>query len=89
MILAPADESDLADAAARLLGGPAASTHGLADLPARVATLVDDFPRVASVRLTAWIGEDGTGRAEASQVSVVRGGRADPYLRQLRRAPVE
>jgi len=28
-------------------------------------------------------------RAEASQVSIVRGRRADPYLRHLRRAPIE
>jgi len=89
VILAPAAKSDLADAAARALGGSAAATRALADVLARVAALVDDFPQVASARLTVWISDDATVRAEASQVSVVRGGRADPYLRRLRRAPIE
>ena len=89
VILAPADGGDPADATARALGVPAAGTQGLSDVLTRVAALVDDFPQVASARLTAWIDEEATVRAEASQVSVVRGRRTDPYLRRLRRAPIE
>jgi GNAT superfamily N-acetyltransferase len=89
VILAPAGGSDPADAAARVLGADAAGAGDLAGLLARVAALMDDFPHVASARLTVWIAEDGAVRAEANQMSIVRGARLDPYLRRLRRAPIE
>jgi hypothetical protein len=89
VVLAPASMTDLRDVAERVLGGATAGVEALTDLLARAAALVDGCPQVAAGRLTAWIDDGGAIRVEADDVTVTPGGRTDPYLRRLRRAPVE
>jgi GNAT superfamily N-acetyltransferase len=89
VVLAPASMTDLRDMAERALGGQAAGVEDLADLLARAAALVDGCPQVAAARLAAWIEDGGAIRVEAEDVAVTPGSRTDPYLRRLRRAPVE
>jgi succinyl-CoA synthetase alpha subunit/GNAT superfamily N-acetyltransferase len=86
-LLAPASLRDLADLAQAATGRPSPT---LVDLLARIAILVDTCPDVASARLEVSTRND---KAAASvvggEVTVVQAHRVDPYLRRLRRAPVE
>jgi acyl-CoA synthetase (NDP forming)/GNAT superfamily N-acetyltransferase len=89
VILAPAGTRDTTRTAAEVLGAPGPAAVVLADVLARVAALVDDFPQVTAVRLTVWMAEDHVLRVQADEVAVAPAERMDPYLRRLRRAPVE
>jgi len=90
VVLAPLGVRDATQTASGVLG--AATAHAAADLAdvlTRVAALVDDFAQVAAVRLILWADEDQALHVEAAEVSVASGERVNPYLRRLRRAPVE
>ena len=94
VVLAPVDFRDATRTAGGVLGAdpgsaPGAAVARLADVLTRVAALVDDFAQVAAMRLTLWADEDQTLRVQAHEVSVASGERVNPYLRRLRRAPVE
>ena len=92
-LLAPAGAGDLADLSRRVLSGlPKPRCEELADLLARVAALVDDLPQVASLRLDVLLSdddEDGAVQIVGGDAHVTPARRTDPYLRRLRRAPVE
>ncbi|HEU5426632.1 MAG TPA: GNAT family N-acetyltransferase [Actinocrinis sp.] len=91
-LLAPAGASDLAALAGRVTSGPAAAepeTGRLVDVLARVATMVDVLPQLASLRIDVLFAEDGAARVIGGDVQVIPARRKDPYLRRLRRAPVE
>jgi acyl-CoA synthetase (NDP forming)/GNAT superfamily N-acetyltransferase len=89
VLLAPASARDLTDMAVRALGDPIPGSEQLVDLLARVAALIDSCPQVAFARLTIRIDDNGVLSVEPSDVTVAPTERADPYLRRLRRAPVE
>jgi acyl-CoA synthetase (NDP forming)/GNAT superfamily N-acetyltransferase len=89
VLLAPASARDLAATAELALGASGAGSGKLADLLARVAVLIDGCPQVASARFTVWVDDNGVLRVESKDVTVAPAERADPYLRRLRRAPVE
>jgi len=94
VVLAPVGIRDATQTAAGVLGAAPGATPGatvarLADVLTRVAALVDDFAQVAALRLTLWADEDQTLRVQAHEVSAASGERVNPYLRRLRRAPVE
>jgi acyl-CoA synthetase (NDP forming)/GNAT superfamily N-acetyltransferase len=89
-LLAPAGASDLADLSRRAVGGPPQHEHGkLTELLARVAALVDELPQIASLRLDVLLDDDGAVHTIGGDAYVTPARRADPYLRRLRRAPVE
>ena len=90
-LLVPAGMSDLAALARRASSGPAGDhdVGRLVDLLARVAAMVDVLPQLASVRLDVRLVEDGAVRVMGGDVRVTPARRKDPYLRRLRRAPVE
>ena len=91
-LLAPAGATDLAALARQATSGPAAAgpeTERLVDLLARVAAMVDQLPQLASLRLDVQIAKDGAVRVLGGDVRVTPARRKDPYLRRLRRAPVE
>jgi acyl-CoA synthetase (NDP forming)/GNAT superfamily N-acetyltransferase len=87
--LAPATVSDLRDMALRALGRSAAGLERLMDLLARTAALVDDRPEITAVRVTVWADDDGAVRIQPDDVTLAPATRVDPYLRRLRRAPIE
>jgi acyl-CoA synthetase (NDP forming)/GNAT superfamily N-acetyltransferase len=89
VLLAPASARDLTDLAVRALGAPVPGSERLAALLARVAALIDSCPQVATACLTIWIDDSGVVCVEPKNVTVAPADRADPYLRRLRRAPVE
>ncbi|HVT68923.1 MAG TPA: hypothetical protein VHF26_14325, partial [Trebonia sp.] len=62
---------------------------GLAGLLARVAAMADQVPQLASLRLDVDLAEDGTARVTGSRAHIAPSNRVDPYLRRLRRAPVD
>ena len=89
-LLVPAGMSDLAALARQVVSGPGDHEAGrLVDLLARIAAMVDALPQLASVRLDVRLGADGAVRVMAGDVRVTSARRKDPYLRRLRRAPVE
>ena len=90
-LLVPAGMTDLAALARRVNDRPA-SEHEvgrLVDLLARAAAMVDVLPQLASVRLDVRLAQDGAVRVMGGDVRVTPARRKDPYLRRLRRAPVE
>ncbi|MBS2964163.1 GNAT family N-acetyltransferase [Actinocrinis puniceicyclus] len=92
-LLVPAGAQELADLASAAL--PADETGRrvdgarLAEALGRVAALIDAFPQLASVRLNVIAEQDGMARVVTGDVHVAPSRRKDPYLRRLRRAPVE
>jgi hypothetical protein len=84
-MLAPVDAGTAESVAARVAGVPA---DPLADLFARVAALVDACPEIASFRLDVEFDETGVRRGEGGTL-VAPTESQNPYLRRLRRAPVE
>ena len=89
-LLAPAGASDLAGLSERAVGGSPSPARGkLTDLLARVAALVDEFPQTASLHLDVLLDDDGAVHVVDSDARVTPARRTDPYLRRLRRAPVE
>ncbi|HEU5334298.1 MAG TPA: GNAT family N-acetyltransferase [Actinocrinis sp.] len=89
VVLAPVGIRDATRTASGVLGAASHPAAHLADVLTRVAALVDDFAQVAAVRLTLWADEDQAPHVQANEVSVASGERVNPYLRRLRRAPVE
>ncbi|HTJ37865.1 MAG TPA: CoA-binding protein, partial [Dactylosporangium sp.] len=84
-MLAPLDAGTAESVAARVAGDPAPA---LADLFRRVAALVDACPEIASFRLDVEFDESGVRRGEGVTL-VAPAETQNPYLRRLRRAPVE
>ncbi|MBR7837072.1 GNAT family N-acetyltransferase [Actinospica durhamensis] len=80
-LLVPAGAREVAEVAERIAGRP---SPPLADLVHRIAALVDRCPEAAAVRLTA---EDAHVREVRMALAPLEAG--NPYLRRLRRAPVE
>lgn len=80
-LLVPASAREVAELAERIAGRP---SPRLADLVDRIATLVDRCPEAASVRVTA---DDVDVRSVRIALAPLEAG--NPYLRRLRRAPVE
>ena len=94
-MLAPVDPGIAETVAARVAGDPApgrpAGSGGvpvLADLFRRVALLVDACPEVASFQLACAYDASGV-RPGVSETRLAPAENKDPYLRRLRRAPVE
>jgi acyl-CoA synthetase (NDP forming)/GNAT superfamily N-acetyltransferase len=86
-LLIPAGAREVADVVERIAGWP--GPH-LADLLARIATLVDRCPEAASVLVTAAADESAAGvRVRTAQLALAPLAAGNPYLRRLRRAPVE
>lgn len=81
ILLVPAGARETAELAERIAGRP---SPNLADLVARIATLVDRCPEAASVRIDA---DDLRVRAVHLDLAPLEAG--NPHLRRLRRAPVE
>ncbi|MBR7831464.1 hypothetical protein KDK95_34540, partial [Actinospica sp. MGRD01-02] len=84
-MLAPLDAGTAESVAARVAGDPAPA---LADLFRRVAALVDACPEIASFRLDVEFDESGVRSGEGVTL-VAPAESQNPYLRRLRRAPVE
>ena len=84
-MLAPVDSRVAESVAARVAGAPAPA---LADLLRRAAALVDACPEVSSFWLTVEFDDEGVRRGEAATL-LVPAESGNPYLRRLRRAPVE
>ncbi|HET9173112.1 MAG TPA: GNAT family N-acetyltransferase [Actinospica sp.] len=84
-MLAPVDTGTAESVAARIAGAPAPA---LADLLRRVAALVDACPEIASFRLDVEFDETAVRRGECVTL-VAPAESQNPYLRRLRRAPVE
>lgn len=91
-LLVPAGVGELAELTRTVLGQRrAAGTEGkqFGELLARVAALIDAFPQLASLRVTVLISETGAVCVTGGDGHVAPANRRDPYLRRLRRAPVE
>ncbi len=89
-LLALAGAEDLAGLCRRAIGAlPNPDCANLTDLLARVAALADEFPQIASLRLDLLLTECGAVRVVGGDAEVTPARRTDPYLRRLRRAPVE
>jgi hypothetical protein len=84
-MLAPVDPGIAQSVAARVAGAPAPA---LADLFRRVSLLVDACPEVASFQLACAYDAAGV-RPGAAETRLAPGENQNPYLRRLRRAPVE
>lgn len=84
-MLAPVDTGTAESVAARVAGEPAPA---LADLFRRVAALVDACPEVSSFRLDVEFDESGVRRGDCF-TRLAPAESQNPYLRRLRRAPVE
>jgi hypothetical protein len=84
-MLAPVDSRVAESVAARLAAGPAPA---LADLLRRAAALVDACPEVSSFWLSVEFDDSGVHRTEAA-TRLAPAESTNPYLRRLRRAPVE
>ena len=84
-MLAPVDSRVAESVASRVAGAPAPA---LADLLRRAAALVDACPEVSSFWLTVEFDDEGVRRGEAATL-LVPAESGNPYLRRLRRAPVE
>jgi len=84
-MLAPVDSRVAESVAARLAAGPAPA---LADLLRRAAALVDACPEVSSFWLSVEFDDSGVHRSETA-VRLAPAESTNPYLRRLRRAPVE
>lgn len=84
-MLAPVDPGIAESVAARVAGGPAPA---LADLFHRVSLLVDACPEVASFQLACAYDASGV-RPGVAETRLAPGENKNPYLRRLRRAPVE
>ena len=84
-MLAPVDARVAESVAARLAGGP---SPALADLLRRAAALVDACPEVTSFWLSVEFDDSGVYRSEAATL-LAPAESTNPYLRRLRRAPVE
>src|SRR5579884_1288488 len=91
-LLVPAGAGELAALAHTVLSerrATAVEGGRLTDLLARVAALIDDSPQLASVRVNVALDESGSLRVTGGDGQVAPAQRKDPYLRRLRRAPVE
>jgi acyl-CoA synthetase (NDP forming) len=86
-LLAPAGTADLTELARRAASG--IGGEKLNDLLARIAALVDALPQVTSLRLDILLADDGAVRIVDGEAHVTPARRSDPYLRRLRRAPVD
>jgi GNAT superfamily N-acetyltransferase len=84
-MLAPVDARVAESVAARLAGDP---SPALADLLRRAAALVDACPEVSSFWLSVEFDDSGVCRSEAATL-LAPAESGNPYLRRLRRAPVE
>lgn len=84
-MLAPVDSRVAESVAGRLAGSP---SPALADLLRRVAALVDACPEVSSFWLSVEFDDAGVNRTEAATL-LTPAESGNPYLRRLRRAPVE
>ncbi len=84
-MLAPVDSRVAESVAARLAGG---TSPALADLLRRAAALVDACPEVSSFWLSVEFDDSGVHRNEAATL-LTPAESGNPYLRRLRRAPVE
>jgi GNAT superfamily N-acetyltransferase len=84
-LLVPASERGLEELARCAAGRPAPA---LSRLLARAALLVDVCAEAASVQLRVKLDAE-TARVVGSEVVIAPAHRVDPYLRRLRRAPVE
>jgi acyl-CoA synthetase (NDP forming) len=84
-MLAPVDAGIAESVAAQVAGGPAPA---LADLLRRVSALVDACPEVASFQLACAYDANGV-RPGVSETRLAPAESQNPYLRRLRRAPVE
>jgi GNAT superfamily N-acetyltransferase len=84
-MLAPVDSRVAESVAARLAGDP---SPALADLLRRVAALVDACPEVSSFWLSVEFDDSGVNRTDAATL-LMPAESGNPYLRRLRRAPVE
>ena len=84
-MLAPVDSRVAESVAARLAGGP---SPALADVLRRAAALVDACPEVSSFWLSVEFDDSGVHRNEAATL-LTPAESGNPYLRRLRRAPVE
>ena len=80
-LLVPAGLREIAELTERVAGRP---SPPLADLVLRIATLVDRCPEAAAIRLTA---DEAEVREVRMALAPLEAG--NPYLRRLRRAPVE
>jgi len=91
-LLAPAGARELDTLAGRAVGGQAAQARDLkrlTELLARVAALIDACPQVAALRLDVLLDDEGAVRIAGTDVQLAPAQRKAPYLRRLRRAPVE
>ena len=91
-LLVPAGTGELADLAGAVIGAQRstpAESRQLTELLARVAALVDTFPQLASLYVNVLLGDRGAARVVGGDAHVAPARRTDPYLRRLRRAPVE
>ena len=84
-MLAPVDPAIAAQVAAHVAGVPGPA---LADLLRRVSVLVDACPEVASFALAFAYDRDGV-RPGVAEAHLAPAENENPYLRRLRRAPVE
>jgi hypothetical protein len=84
-MLAPVDARVAESVAARLAADP---SPVLADLLRRVAALVDACPEVSSFWLSVEFDDSGVNRIDAATL-LTPAESGNPYLRRLRRAPVE
>ena len=84
-MLAPVDPGIAGEVAAHVAGVP---SPAFADLLCRVAVLVDACPEVASFALAFAYDRDGV-RPGVAEANLAPTENENPYLRRLRRAPVE
>jgi hypothetical protein len=84
-MLAPVEPDIAGDVAAQVAGVPAPA---LAELLRRVSVLVDACPEVASFAL-AFAYDAGGVRPGVAEARLAPAENENPYLRRLRRAPVE
>jgi acyl-CoA synthetase (NDP forming)/GNAT superfamily N-acetyltransferase len=87
-MLAPVDQGIAERVAAQVAGAPGDAAGALADLLRRVALLVDACPEIASFQLACAYDASGL-RPGVSETRLAPAENKDPYLRRLRRAPVE
>jgi hypothetical protein len=91
-LLVPAGVAELGEIARVVLAEGRVNTvvsDSLADLLARIAALIDELPQLTSLCVHLSLDAGGSVRVLGSDGQVAPAQRKDPYLRRLRRAPVE
>lgn len=99
-LLVPAGAGELAELARSVVGAWHGTGHPtqtatqadsghLTQLLARAAALIEAFPQLASLRVNILLDAGGSARVLGGEAHVAPAQRKDPYLRRLRRAPVE